>query len=43
MPIVRMMATLPDRRDFGDGWPFARRFDGERCVAAADVVRERPH
>ena len=28
-----MLATLTDRRDFGDDWLFERKFDGERCVA----------
>ena len=28
-----MLATLTDRRDFGDGWLLERKFDGERCVA----------
>ena len=27
-----MLATLTDRRDFGDGWLLERKFDGERCV-----------
>src|SRR5947209_5162787 len=27
-----MLATLTDRRDFGDEW-LERKFDGERCVA----------
>src|ERR1700689_2148541 len=31
MPL--MLATLTDRRDFGDGWLLERKFDGERCVA----------
>lgn len=33
MPIVLMLATLTDRRDFGDDWLLERKFDGERCVA----------
>ena len=33
MPIPLMLATLSDRRDFGDGWLLERKFDGERCVA----------
>jgi DNA ligase D-like protein (predicted ligase) len=28
-----MLATLTDRRDFGDGWLLERKLDGERCVA----------
>jgi len=28
-----MLATLSDRRDFGDDWLLERKFDGERCVA----------
>src|ERR1700722_5917538 len=27
-----MLATLTDRRDFGDDWILERKFDGERCV-----------
>src|SRR5262249_21704046 len=36
-----MLATLTDRRDFGDGWLLERKFDGERCVARrkGDTVR----
>jgi hypothetical protein len=36
-----MLATLTDRRDFGDGWLLERKFDGERCVARkeGDAVR----
>ena len=33
MPIPLMLATLTDRRDFGDDWLLERKFDGERCVA----------
>jgi bifunctional non-homologous end joining protein LigD len=33
MSIAVMLATLTDRRDFGDGWLMERKFDGERCVA----------
>ncbi len=29
-----MLATLTDRRDFGDGWLLERKLDGERCVAS---------
>jgi bifunctional non-homologous end joining protein LigD len=32
--VIRLMlATLTDRRDFGDDWVLERKFDGERCVA----------
>jgi DNA ligase D-like protein (predicted ligase) len=36
-----MLATLTDRRDFGDEWLLERKFDGERCVArkSGDAVR----
>ncbi|HEY2665672.1 MAG TPA: non-homologous end-joining DNA ligase, partial [Actinomycetota bacterium] len=37
MPIALMLATLTDRRDFGDGWLLERKFDGERCVARKHV------
>ncbi len=33
MPRPLMLATLTDRRDFGDDWLLERKFDGERCVA----------
>src|SRR6202167_3812760 len=33
MAIPLMLATLTDRRDFGDDWILERKFDGERCVA----------
>src|SRR5580693_1543814 len=33
MTIPLMLATLTDRRDFGDDWLLERKFDGERCVA----------
>ena len=41
MPIALMLATLTDRRDFGEDWLLERKFDGERCVArkAGDQVR----
>jgi DNA ligase D-like protein (predicted ligase) len=41
MPIQLMLATLSDRRDFGDDWLLERKLDGERCVARRtdDVVR----
>jgi bifunctional non-homologous end joining protein LigD len=31
-----MLATLSDRRDFGEDWLLERKFDGERCVARKD-------
>jgi bifunctional non-homologous end joining protein LigD len=41
VPIALMLATLTDRRDFGEDWLLERKFDGERCVArrAAGEVR----
>jgi DNA ligase D-like protein (predicted ligase) len=36
MSIALMLATLTDRRDFGDDWLLERKFDGERCVARKD-------
>jgi bifunctional non-homologous end joining protein LigD len=33
MPTALMLATLTDRRDFGEDWLLERKFDGERCVA----------
>jgi bifunctional non-homologous end joining protein LigD len=33
MSIELMLATLTDRRDFGEDWLLERKFDGERCVA----------
>jgi bifunctional non-homologous end joining protein LigD len=41
MTIPLMLATLTDRRDFGEDWVLERKFDGERCVAskAGDEVR----
>jgi ATP-dependent DNA ligase len=36
MPIPLMLATLTDRRDFGDDWLLERKLDGERCVARND-------
>jgi DNA ligase D-like protein (predicted ligase) len=33
MPIALMLATLTDRRDFGEEWLLERKLDGERCVA----------
>jgi bifunctional non-homologous end joining protein LigD len=32
MAIPLMLATLTDRRDFGDDWLLERKLDGERCV-----------
>ena len=32
MPIALMLATLTDRRAFGDEWLLERKLDGERCV-----------
>jgi bifunctional non-homologous end joining protein LigD len=34
--VTLMLATLTDRRDFGDNWLLERKFDGERCVARKD-------
>jgi bifunctional non-homologous end joining protein LigD len=31
-----MLATLTDRREFGDDWLLERKLDGERCVARKD-------
>jgi bifunctional non-homologous end joining protein LigD len=36
MPTLLMLATLTDRREFGDDWLLERKFDGERCVARKD-------
>jgi DNA ligase D-like protein (predicted ligase) len=36
VPRALMLATLTDRRDFGDDWLLERKFDGERCVATKD-------
>jgi DNA ligase D-like protein (predicted ligase) len=36
-----MLATLTDRRDFGDDWLLERKFDGERCVARKTGVEVR--
>jgi bifunctional non-homologous end joining protein LigD len=33
VPVALMLATLTNRRDFGDDWLLERKFDGERCVA----------
>src|SRR5580700_3791190 len=32
MVIPLMLATLTDRRDFGDDWLLERKLDGERCL-----------
>jgi bifunctional non-homologous end joining protein LigD len=43
MSIPLMLATLTDRRDFGEDWLLERKLDGERCVArknGADVRLE---
>jgi bifunctional non-homologous end joining protein LigD len=36
-----MLATLTERRDFGEDWLLERKFDGERCIARkeGDAVR----
>jgi bifunctional non-homologous end joining protein LigD len=34
--VTLMLATLTDRRDFGDEWLLERKFDGERCLARKD-------
>jgi DNA ligase D-like protein (predicted ligase) len=41
VPIALMLATLTDRRDFGEDWLLERKFDGERCVARKDGVSVR--
>src|SRR5437763_7638983 len=33
MAMALMLATLSDRREFGDEWLLERKFDGERCFA----------
>jgi bifunctional non-homologous end joining protein LigD len=33
VPLALMLATLSNRRDFGDDWLLERKFDGERCIA----------
>jgi bifunctional non-homologous end joining protein LigD len=33
MTIQLMLATLTERRDFGEDWQLERKLDGERCVA----------
>jgi len=41
MSIPLMLATLTDRRDFGEDWLLERKLDGERCVARKDDVEVR--
>jgi len=36
MALTLMLATLTDRRDFGEDWLLERKLDGERCVARKD-------
>ena len=36
MTVGLMLATLTDRRDFGEDWLLERKLDGERCVARKD-------
>jgi bifunctional non-homologous end joining protein LigD len=36
MPVGLMLATLTERRDFGEEFLLERKFDGERCVARKD-------
>jgi bifunctional non-homologous end joining protein LigD len=36
MTVALMLATLTERRDFGDDFLLERKFDGERCVARKD-------
>jgi DNA ligase D-like protein (predicted ligase) len=36
MSVGLMLATLTDRRDFGEDWLLERKLDGERCVARKD-------
>ena len=36
-----MLATLTDRRDFGEDWLLERKLDGERCVARKEGVEVR--
>jgi DNA ligase D-like protein (predicted ligase) len=36
MRVALMLATLTDRRDFGEDWLLERKLDGERCVASKD-------
>ena len=41
MQTAVMLATLTERRDFGEDWLLERKFDGERCIARkeGDAVR----
>jgi DNA ligase D-like protein (predicted ligase) len=41
VPTAVMLATLTERRDFGEDWLLERKFDGERCIARkeGDAVR----
>jgi bifunctional non-homologous end joining protein LigD len=44
VPIGLMLATLSDRRDFGEDWLLERKFDGERCItrkAGGEVLESR--
>jgi bifunctional non-homologous end joining protein LigD len=36
VPIALMLATLTDRRDFGEDWLLERKLDGERCIVSKD-------
>ena len=36
VPTPLMLATLTDRREFGNDWLLERKLDGERCVARKD-------
>jgi bifunctional non-homologous end joining protein LigD len=36
MSIPLMLATLTDRRDFGEDWLLERKLDGERCITCKD-------
>ncbi len=36
MSIPLMLATLTERRDFGEDWLLERKLDGERCIARKD-------
>jgi DNA ligase D-like protein (predicted ligase) len=41
MPVALMLATLTDRRDFGEDWLLERKLDGERCIARKEGGRAR--
>jgi bifunctional non-homologous end joining protein LigD len=41
VPIELMLASLTDRREFGDDWLLERKFDGERCLASKDRLQVR--